>query len=134
MDAPTIIEDPVLALDKIEQSHKVVRGILDGIRRSFDLNDNESAKILILKLLMTEVSHFNDEEQIMERFDYPDLSAHRAEHNQMIDALSNINRIIILDDPRFLSKDFIDYLEKTQSHEEEEDVLLKKFLASLERQ
>jgi hemerythrin len=134
MDAPTIIEDPVLALDKIEQSHKVVRGILDGIRRSFDLNDNESAKILILKLLMTEVSHFNDEEQIMERFDYPDLSAHRAEHNQMIDALSNINRIIIPDDPRFLSKDFIDYLEKTQSHEEEEDVLLKKFLASLERQ
>ena len=83
---------------------------------------------------MTEVSHFNDEEQIMERFDYPDLSAHRAEHNQMIDALSNINRIIIPDDPRFLSKDFIDYLEKTQSHEEEEDVLLKKFLASLERQ
>ena len=134
MDAPTIIEDPVLALDKIEQSHKVVRGILDGIRRSFDLNDNESAKILILKLLMTEVSHFNDEEQIMERFDYPDLSAHRAQHNQMIDALSNINRIIILDDPRFLSKDFIDYLEKTQNHEEEEDVLLKKFLASLERQ
>jgi len=134
MDAPTIIADPVLALDKIEQSHKVVRGILDGIRRSFDLNDNESAKILILKLLMTEVSHFNDEEQIMERFDYPDLSAHRAQHNQMIDALSNINRIIILDDPRFLSKDFIDYLEKTQNHEEEEDVLLKKFLASLERQ
>ena len=71
---------------KYEKMDKLHMEFLE-IYNSVDLNSRESINAKAMELLEHTKKHFNEEEKLMDRYDYPRSREHKDEHNKVLSEL-----------------------------------------------
>ena len=75
----------------IDEQHRELFQIVDRLRRSVqEGTDRPAVDALLQELVACSERHFATEETYMERFAYPDLTQHVAEHASMLTSLHEL--------------------------------------------
>ena len=72
-----------LNYEKMDKLHKEFLDIYNSV----DLNSKESINSKAMELLEHTKIHFNEEEKLMDRYDYPRSREHKEEHNKVLSEL-----------------------------------------------
>jgi hemerythrin-like metal-binding protein len=123
---PTKIFDDVLALMGTE--HQQLSEAIARIKSAIASQDLSVVRLELLQLQSSEQAHFHHEEEMMQRYDYPDIVSHKEVHKVMADTLSSIVRNVVIDKLHDISDDLGNYLEKALSQILEHDNDLRDFL------
>ncbi len=80
---------------KIDQQHRILIKLINDLNEAFAEGKTKSALTSILdELANYTVTHFKDEEGIMEKGNYPDLEAHKKIHinfvNKVVETVNNV--------------------------------------------
>ena len=71
-----------LGIEKVDRQHQHLFEIINKIvDRSGPSEDTELACETIMEMVNYAKEHFTDEEILMQQYDYPNLEAHKKEHN-----------------------------------------------------
>lgn len=99
-------------VDEIDEDH---RRLVELFNLLNDAVDTEEDRLYIAALLDELISgtvwHFRHEERLMLKYHYPDMEAHKAEHNELIVTVSALQQMIIESKQSVTLKD-ITFLEK----------------------
>lgn len=128
---PTESLDDVLELMNTE--HQQISEIVGRINSAIASQDLSVIKRELMHLQLFEQSHFRHENEIMERYNYPDIVSHKDTHNTTIETLNSIIRSIIIENLHRISEDLGKYLVKAQSHILEDDNDLRDFLLEIKK-
>lgn len=80
-----------LGIPKIDEQHKTLFGWLNTLNDAVkNGEDSEAVGEVIWNLITYVTEHFSDEERLMLSCNYPDLALHRAEHDQFVSRLREI--------------------------------------------
>jgi len=75
-----------VGIEKIDRQHQHLFEIINKI---IDRSDSDAGTDIVSETIMEMVNyareHFTDEESLMRQYDYPNLEAHKKEHNYFID-------------------------------------------------
>lgn len=84
-------DDLSVGIQEIDEQHKVLVNLLNDMHDAIHQHRGTEACREILERLAryTEI-HFAVEESLMRLFDYPDYEAHKAEHEQLIKELKDL--------------------------------------------
>ncbi len=94
----------------IDQQHERFIGYINDTRDALERGDSKEEFLHILNQLMDYVLvHFSTEEQLMREFGYPELKAHRENHNRTTDELFAFDMRLMADDPK-AATEFLDFL------------------------
>lgn len=78
-----------VGITHIDQDHKKLINLLNQFTIAYDHNVSESfEKEALQELINYTKYHFEREEKIMQKHDYPDFVAHQAKHQEMIKQVS----------------------------------------------
>jgi len=128
---PTESLDDVLELMNTE--HQQISEIVGRINSAIASQDLPVIKRELMHLQLFEQSHFRHENEIMERYNYPDIVSHKDTHNTTIETLNSIIRSIIIENLHRISEDLGKYLAKSQRHILEDDNDLRDFLLEIKK-
>lgn len=85
-----------LGIPAIDDQHKALFGWLDTLNEAVASGDgSEAVGEIIWKLITYVTEHFSAEERLMVSCSYPDLAAHRKEHDQFVSRLHEIQTSFI---------------------------------------
>ena len=77
-----------LGIPIIDEQHKALFGWINNLNEAIESGDgSEAVGEVIWKLITYVTEHFSEEERLMLSCNYPDLSAHRKEHDQFVSRL-----------------------------------------------
>ena len=80
---PAWTDDCRVSVQEIDAQHQALFGLVENLARAVD--EGKSGRILLQtfdRLADYSVEHFQTEERYMQQFSYPELGAHRAEHER----------------------------------------------------
>ena len=98
-----------LGIPAIDEQHKALFGWINTLDEAIKNGDGyEAVGELIWKLITYVTEHFSEEERLMLSFNYPDLAAHRKEHDQFVSRLREIQVNCI--DGNELGKNVLDFM------------------------
>ena len=91
----------------LDAEHQQILGFIDELYAAMTVGQQNTKTIVLLdQLVQYTLNHFQHEERIMRECDYPQLSAHRAEHERMkqrtLDIRTNIEVVTNRDILQFL--------------------------------
>ena len=102
MDAIVFGPDLALGILVLDQSHRIVFDMLDAMenlpRPAFDQACRELAAEFI--------EHLREENELMERIDYPAAQVHRAAHGHLLERVSRVLRLL-RDDEEATARDIV---------------------------
>ncbi|OGU00161.1 MAG: hypothetical protein A2X80_14000 [Geobacteraceae bacterium GWB2_52_12] len=80
-----------IGIATIDEQHKALFGWINSLSDEISKGDGFEATGDVIRKLITYVTeHFSDEERLMLSCNYPDLVAHRKEHDLFVDQLQKI--------------------------------------------
>ncbi|WP_320006516.1 bacteriohemerythrin [Maridesulfovibrio sp.] len=80
-----------LGIKKIDEQHKELVGIINGVLEAFESGETDTAIDKLLKQLKEyTVHHFNAEEKYMEEIEYPWLSEHKRMHASLKQSVKSL--------------------------------------------
>jgi hemerythrin len=72
-------------IESIDYQHKTLFNLINGFYDNLKKESNQEAQIsLILGLQDYMTIHFNKEEHLMKKYEYPNFDSHKREHNNFI--------------------------------------------------
>jgi len=78
--------DYAVGIEEIDREHQQLFVLAEGMHRAmFDGRGKEFLQSLLRDLVQYTDYHFSHEERLMEGMDYPDLGAHRQQHQALKD-------------------------------------------------
>jgi len=116
------------ALKEMEKEHEELFQAVDRIRAAISANNRDTATNHLLELQLHQQSHFEHEVRLMVQYDYPHIDEHRKTHENLIDTLHSINKLISIENLRRLNDELTDYLETSLRHIVEVDRPFQEFL------
>lgn len=79
-------EEYSVGIESLDQDHKKLIALLNQFITAYDYAMSESYEREALDDLISYTKyHFSREEKLMEEYDYPDFTAHQAQHKQMFE-------------------------------------------------
>ena len=120
-------------LDLMTTEHRQLSDNIDRIKSAINSQDLSVIRRELMHLQLFEQSHFRHENEIMERYNYPDIVSHKDTHNTTIETLNSIIRSIIIENLHRISEDLGKYLAKSQRHILEDDNDLRDFLLEIKK-
>lgn len=85
-----------LGIATIDEQHKALFGWINKLDEAIKSGDgSEAAEEVIWNLITYVTEHFSEEERLMLSCHYPDLAAHRKEHDQFVARLREIQASFI---------------------------------------
>jgi len=110
MPVPAWKDEYSINVDKIDEQHKTLIGI---IRELYDVKelggDEKTCKAIMKKLTDYTSYHFEFEEEYMESIEYPDINRHRSEHARLTDEVFEVINQVNMGH-RILADDMFDFL------------------------
>ena len=98
-----------LGIPTIDEQHKALFDWINTLSKAIKGGDGAGAVgEVILKLITYVTEHFSEEELLMLSCNYPDLPAHRKEHDLFVDRLREIQ--LNCNDGHEMGKDVLDFL------------------------
>ncbi len=89
---------------EIDQHHQTLAQIVNELYQAFEYGLAESKSIEILKKLEDYTKyHFQAEEELMAKHNYPGLEAHKLEHQRLIKELKKIKEQILSNQDKLVS-------------------------------
>lgn len=82
------IELIALNYDAIDEDHQAFAELVNKIKTS----DNVQFATLYQQLLEHTEQHFDHENQLMERYQYPAMAEHRGEHNRVLSEIKDFKK------------------------------------------
>lgn len=80
-----------LGIEKVDRQHQHMFEIINKIAdRSGSSGDMELVRETIIEMVNYAREHFTDEEILMRQYGYPNLEAHKKEHNYFIDTTAEL--------------------------------------------
>lgn len=117
----------------IDEQHKELIKIIEEcavLTRNADNNINKNAEVLT-KLDDYVREHFGYEETLMNRYLYPELDLHMAQHNELRNKLEEINIFDIKNSEKFYQDMLMYLVDWLSNHIMNTDKKLGKFLAGI---
>ena len=105
----------------ISDDHAQLSDLVSRIRSAIETGQGSLAKKVRLRLTRLYGSHFEHEERLMARIEYPALHDHRREHHDLIGTLTNINQTLHLENLQSVSVTVAAHLETALRHTIETD-------------
>ncbi len=97
-------------IQKIDGQHQVLIGIINEV---FEAKTNGMSKKVIADILerMSDYTktHFKDEEELMDEYQYPELDRHRSAHQFFVAKVGDFNRDFSLNEDS-LTEEMLDFL------------------------
>lgn len=88
-------EKYTVKIERFDEAHKKLIQLMNEVYRVIKSKKNDGQTESILNELYDYTkTHFNDEINMMEKYNYPDVEEHREEHNEFIRELDNIKQMI----------------------------------------
>ncbi len=115
-------------LDEMKSEHEQLFQTVDKIRDALSAEDMSVAKHHLIKLQIYQQSHFEHELALMEQYEYPHIKDHEKTHENLIEALRSINKLINLENLQRLDGEVADYLDNSLKHVIEADRPFQEFL------
>jgi hemerythrin-like metal-binding protein len=79
-------DDYSVGIESIDEDHKKLLNLINNLQTAIHYHTGEQFERQALDELVNYTKyHFSREEELMEKFGYPELEAHRAEHARMIE-------------------------------------------------
>jgi hemerythrin len=98
-----------LGISVIDEQHKALFGWINNLNEAIESGDGSAAAGEVIWKLITYVTeHFTEEELLMLSCNYPDLSAHRKEHDLFVERLREIQ--VNINDGHEMGKNVLDFL------------------------
>jgi hemerythrin-like metal-binding protein len=98
-----------LGIPIIDEQHKALFGWINTLNEAVNNGDgSEAVGEVIWKLITYVTEHFSEEERMMLSWNYPDIVAHRKEHDQFVERLRKIQVEFIDGDE--MSKNVLDFM------------------------
>lgn len=98
-----------IGIPTIDEQHKALFGWINTLNEAIQNSDGYEAVGEVIWNLITYVTeHFSAEERLMLTCNYPDLAAHRKEHDDFVSRLREIQVSFI--DGREMGKSILDFL------------------------
>ena len=85
------------ALDEMKSEHEQMFRTVDKIKDAIGADDINVAKHHLIQLQINQQSHFEHEAKLMEQYEYPQIADHKKTHDNLNEALHNLNRLISLE-------------------------------------
>jgi len=127
-------DDCKLGIPSIDADHRHLHDLLNLFlrRASEEAEPRELAQILNTLIERTR-EHFAREEAMMDRTDYPELAAHKAEHDRLLAQLGHIHeRYLEGEAPHQLTRDTAEFLTRwLVDHIRHEDKAYRPFVMRL---
>jgi hemerythrin len=102
-------ESIALGIPTIDEQHKALFGWINTLDEAIRNGDgSEAVGEVIWKLITYVTEHFGEEERLMLSCNYPDLAAHRKEHDLFVSRLREIQ--VNFNDGHEMSKSILDFL------------------------
>ncbi|NQU60606.1 MAG: hemerythrin family protein [Rhodospirillales bacterium] len=80
-----------VGVDKLDADHIMIFSLINHIDEAHLTGSDEKAIGRILQVLIERAfAHFQREEMLMKKHDYPDFEAHAAEHQKIIEELESL--------------------------------------------
>lgn len=100
-----------VSVDEIDADHQRLVELLNLFNRAVAEDESpDYREALLEELIACTVWHFRHEERLMLRYHYPDLPAHKAEHQELIDSVIAFQQNYQRDGGKISEADF-EYLE-----------------------
>jgi hemerythrin len=116
-------------LEEMKSEHERMFQTVDKIKDAIGADDIYVAKHLMIQLQIYQQSHFEHEDKLMEQYEYPQIADHKAIHDNLNEALHNLNRLISLENLQRLNGELVTYLENSLTHVIEVDRPFQEFLS-----
>lgn len=96
----------------IDEQHKTLFKIANTIYNELQKDSHSFDTIIALILEMIDYTkyHFNTEEEMMVKYQYPDLEDHKNQHNRFVDYIDSLSFIDIDENQDHLLRDMVDFL------------------------
>jgi hemerythrin len=117
-------------LKEMKSEHEQMFQMVDRIRDAISAEDVNVAKQHLMQLQICQQSHFEHEVGLMEQYEYPHIKGHKKTHDNLIEALHSINRLINLENLQRLDGELADYLENSLKHVIEVDRPFQEYLSA----
>ena len=99
-------EDYNVNVGEIDEQHQKLLALVNKVHAAVEARNSKDDLIkLLTELVQFTRGHFATEEQLMKKYDYPDLPAHHKEHRQLlryltdlVDAVSNGRKLTFYSD------------------------------------
>lgn len=80
-----------VGIDSIDQQHKRLINLINQLQTAVDYSTGEEFEREALDELVDYTkTHFSYEEELMEKYDYPDFVPHKASHKKMINQVNEV--------------------------------------------
>lgn len=80
-----------VGIDSIDQQHKKLINLINNLQTAVDFSTGEQFEREALnELVEYTVTHFRYEEDLMEEHQYPDFESHRAQHDKMVEKVTQV--------------------------------------------
>lgn len=83
-------EEFQIGINTVDEQHKKLIGIFNRFIESKDTMDTQQIEILFNALVRYSNIHFTDEEELMNRINYPYIEEHKKEHDYFVNELQRI--------------------------------------------
>ena len=84
-------DDLSVGIEEIDQQHRILVGMLNELHEAIHQHKGTEATTQILKRLADyTLIHFSVEEGMMRLLDYPDYDEHKAEHDNLIEEIQEL--------------------------------------------
>jgi hemerythrin-like metal-binding protein len=78
-------DDLLVGVESLDRQHKYLIGLLnDFLNATYAREFNENYQDLVCKLIKCYHDHFNYEEELMKKHQYPNFSEHETDHSQFM--------------------------------------------------
>jgi len=96
---------------EIDSEHKLFVRIIQKFADSLmNKANNFYIERLVNELLKYAEFHFYSEETIMIEIEYPDIIAHKQEHEKLLEQMRNMVMVVEMDDDKIYESDYTDFL------------------------
>ena len=119
-------------IKQIDNEHKIIVQLINNLELSLQKGNEEKTAVLVLKNLADYVKiHFKNEERVMKKIGFLELSRHKRLHKDLVKQVANIIKDFKMGKP-WTARELLGFLQHwLVYHIVEEDKKIGKFLNSI---
>jgi hemerythrin-like metal-binding protein len=113
---------------EMDAEHQQLFELINCLKGALKSGDIDLVKRLLVQLEVSQQSHFDNEQDIMEKFSYPHIDEHKTLHGKLENVLNKINKAISFENLQRIDEDLGVYLESSLVHVHKADKPFQDFL------
>ncbi|MCB1316255.1 MAG: bacteriohemerythrin, partial [Leptospiraceae bacterium] len=100
-----------VGVPEMDDQHRNLFDILNELNAAMNANKSrETIESIIAQLSEYIVNHLRDEEQLLRKYNYPDLAKHEQSHKKFVEKVNELTGALLQDDSRILGYDIMNFV------------------------